>query len=237
MTSARPANHIAPRTAVIAGATGLIGGELVVRLLREPRYAPVVALSRRPLKLADGRLEVFAADYDHLDRRLKSVAAAGRPLDVFCCLGTTIRAAGSEAAFRRVDHDYVLALGRWAMAAHADRMVVVSALGADAGSRVFYNRVKGETERALAALGLPTLVLARPSLLRGKRSEFRFGERLALAVTRPIERFIPARARPIAAADVAQAMLDAALADAPPAVLDSSAMQGAAQRRSASRRP
>lgn len=237
MTSTRSTGRTAPRTAVIAGATGLIGREVVIRALRELRYARVVALARKPLELADGRLEVVAADYDHLDRRLEGIAAARRLIDVFCCLGTTIRTAGSEAAFRRVDHDYVLALGRWAVAAHADRMVVVSALGADAGSRVFYNRVKGETERDLAALGLPTLVLVRPSLLRGKRGEFRFGERLALAVTRPIERFVPPHARPIAAADVAQAMLDAALAEAPPAVLDSSAMRGAAQRRGASSGP
>jgi uncharacterized protein YbjT (DUF2867 family) len=109
-------------------------------------------------------------------------------------------------------------------------MVVISALGADAASRVFYNRVKGEAERDLAALALPSLVIVRPSLLSGERSEFRFGERAALALTAPWRGFIPARVRPIAAADVAQAMIDAALADRPPAVLESAAMQGAAGR-------
>jgi uncharacterized protein YbjT (DUF2867 family) len=217
------------RAAVVAGASGLVGRELVARLLREPGYRRVVALSRRPLSLADAKLEVVDAAYDRLEAVLHGVTAADRPLDVFCCLGTTIRAAGSEAAFRRVDHDYVLALGRWARAAHAHRMVVISALGADAGSRVFYNRVKGETERDLATLGLPSLVIVRPSLLAGERAEFRVGERLALLATRPLRALLPAGVRPIAAADVAQAMMNAALSESPPAVVDSAAMQGAAR--------
>lgn len=217
-----------PRTAVVAGATGLVGRELVIRLLRDRRYARVVALARRPLPWTDLRLEVVDAAYDRLAAVLRGVAGEQRPFDVFCCLGTTIRVAGSEEAFRRVDHDYVLALGRWARAAGAHRMVVISAVGADAESRVFYNRVKGETERDLAALGLGSLVIVRPSLLAGDREEFRPGERLALIATRPLRALLPAAVRPIAAADVAQSMLDAALADAPPAVIDSASMQGAA---------
>ena len=125
----------------------------------------------------------------------------------------------------------MLALGRWARGVRAHRMIVISAAGADAASRVFYNRVKGETERDLAALRLRSLVIVRPSLLSGQRDEFRLGERLALIATRPFRALIPAGVRPIAAADVARAMLDAALADAPPAVIDSAAMQGAGSRR------
>lgn len=216
------------RTAVVAGATGLVGRELIIRLLREPRYARVVALTRRPLSLADSRLAEVDAAYDRLPTLLGGVTGEDASVDVFCCLGTTLRAAGSEAAFRRVDHDYVLALGRWARTAGAHRMVVVSALGADAGSHVFYNRVKGEMERDLAALGLASLVIVRPSLLAGDREGFRLGERLALIATRPLRALLPARIRPVAAADVAQSMLNAALADAPAAVIDSAAMQGAA---------
>ena len=162
---------------------------------------------------------------------LAKVTSADRPIDVFCCLGTTIGRAGSKEAFRRVDHDYVLALGQWARGAGAHRMIVISAAGADAASRVFYSRVKGETERDLAALRLRSLVIVRPSLLSGQRDEFRLGERLALIATRPFRGLIPAGVRPIDAADVAQAMLDAALADAPPAVIDSATMQGAGSRR------
>jgi uncharacterized protein YbjT (DUF2867 family) len=216
------------RVAVVAGATGLIGRELVGRLLREPCYRRIAALARSPLPIADERLDVIEAAFDRLPQVLRKVECADAHIDVFCCLGTTIGAAGTRPAFRRVDHDYVLALGRWALAAGAHRMVVVSALGADPGSRVFYSRVKGETERDLAALGLRSLVMMRPSLLAGERVEFRLGERLALFVTRPLRKLVPARVRPVAAADVAQAMVDAALADAPPPIIESAAMQGAA---------
>lgn len=226
MTAAKPRG--ARRSAVVAGATGLVGSELIDRLLRETRYGRVLALSRRALPARDSRLEVVDAAFDRLAEVLRGVTGEDGPLDVFCCLGTTIRTAGSEAAFRRVDHDYAVALGRWARDERAHRMVVVSALGADAGSRVFYNRVKGETERDLAALGLASLVVVRPSLLSGDREEFRLGERLALIATRPLRALLPVGVRPIAAADVAQSMLNAALADAPAAVIDSAAMQGAA---------
>jgi len=217
-------------TAVVAGPTGLVGSRLLAMLLREARYRRVVALSRRPLG-PEPKLEVVDADYDRLDRVLGGVTAADQPIDVFCCLGTTIGRAGSREAFRRVDHDYVLALGQWASGARAHRMITISAVGADPASRVFYNRVKGEAERDLAGLRLRSLVVVRPSLLAGQRDEFRLGERLALVATRPFRALIPAGMRPIAAADVARAMLDAALADAPPAVIDSAAMQGASSRR------
>lgn len=220
----------AQRTAVVAGPTGLVGRALVSRLLDGPHYRRVVALSRRPLEVHDGRLEVVDARYDALDAALAGIGAADRPLDVFCCLGTTLRAAGSQAAFRQVDHDYVVALGRWARKARARRVVVITALGADAESRVFYNRVKGETERDLLALGLSGLVFVRPSLLAGNRHELRVGERLALLATAPLRAWLPARVRPIAAVDVAHAMVDAALMARPPAILESAAMQGAADR-------
>jgi uncharacterized protein YbjT (DUF2867 family) len=220
----------ASRTAVLAGPTGLVGSHLLDILLREARYRRVVALSRRSLG-PEPRLEVVDADYDRLDRVLGKVTSADQPIDVFCCLGTTIGRAGSKEAFRRVDHDYVLALGQWASGVRAHRIIVISAAGADAASRVFYNRVKGETERDLAALRLRSLVIVRPSLLSGQRDEFRLGERLALIATRPFRGLIPAGVRPIAAADVARAMFDAALAAAPPAVIDSANMQGASSRR------
>lgn len=221
----------AQRVAVVAGATGLVGSELLQRLLVEPGYRLLIALARRPLVLTNPRLVLVDANFDQLDQVLSRATAEAAPIDVFCCLGTTIRVAGSEAAFRRVDHDFVLALGRWAAHVGARRMLIISALGADAASRVFYNRVKGETERDLAAVGLRSLVILRPSLLTGERREFRFGERAALALTAPLRLFIPARMQPIAAADVAQAMINAAFADRPPAVIESAAMQDAATRR------
>jgi uncharacterized protein YbjT (DUF2867 family) len=217
--------------AVVAGATGLVGSALLERLLACDAYTRVVALARRPLTArANRRLTTVGAEFNALDETLKPALADLPEFDVYCCLGTTIKQAGSESAFRRVDYDFVLAFGQWASKNGARRLVVVSALGADPASRVFYNRVKGEMERDLRKLGLRSLTILRPSLLDGERPEFRPGEWLALAATRPLRRLIPASMRPISAADVAQSMIDAALADSAPAVIESAAMQGAAQR-------
>jgi len=223
------------RAAVVAGASGLVGAALIERLLAGTDYVNVIALTRRPLAAADRRLITVDAGYDTLERTLRPALARVTPqpeFDVYCCLGTTLRTAGSEAAFRRVDHGFVLALGHWASAHRARRFLVVSALGADPASRVFYNRVKGEVERDLRALGLRSLTVVRPSLLDGGRREFRAGEWLALVATRPLRGLIPAGVRPIDAADVAQAMIDAANTDPAPALIESSAMQGAARRSS-----
>lgn len=161
-------------TALIAGATGLVGGCLLRQLLEMPEYDRVVALGRRPVGLAHPKLVQVTADFVALDR----VAADLRCDDVFCCLGTTIRQAGSRDAFRAVDHGAVLALAWAARRNGARRFFLVSSLGADARSRFFYNRVKGETEEALTVLGFPTLAIFRPSLLLGPRSKPRLGERI-----------------------------------------------------------
>lgn len=222
-------NRTADRTAVVAGASGLVGRELLVRLTRTSAYGRVIALTRRPLELEHPRLVAAPARFDALDDVLAPLLARST-VDAYCCLGTTIRAAGSQQAFRRVDHDLVLAFARWAVSVPASRLVVVSALGADAKSRAFYNRVKGETEDDLRAVAGSSLVLLRPSLLDGPRAERRWGESLALAMTRPVRSWLPASFRPVAVEDVAQSMIDAALADKPVAVLESSALQGAARR-------
>ena len=149
----------------------------------------------------------------------------------FCCLGTTIKVAGSQAAFRAVDFDAVLHFARAAQRAGVRRFGVVSALGASASSASFYNRVKGEMEAELATLGFSSLVIARPSLLAGDRAPLgqpqRLGERLALAVAAPLATFIPLAWRPIEAATVARALLRAVAAGAPGVlVLESAALQG-----------
>jgi uncharacterized protein YbjT (DUF2867 family) len=219
-----------PRTrhAVLAGATGLVGRALLARLLQDTATGRVYALARRPLP-PHAKLTACPADFNDLDRALATVPGEAAP-DVYCALGTTLKAAGSQAAFRRVDHDHVLALGQWAVRAGARRLLVVSAVGADAHAASFYSRVKGDTEAALRALPLRSLVIARPSLLAGKRDEWRTGERLALAFTRPLRPLIPAALRPIGADDVAAALWQAAQQAEPPAVLTSAAMQGAARR-------
>lgn len=189
------------RGALLAGATGLVGHALLARLVDDPDYTRVVALARRPLDLRHPRLVVTVVPFDRLDAvALPSID------DVFCCLGTTIKAAGSQAAFRKVDHDYPLKIAELGLAAGASQLLLVSAMGADPNSRVFYSRVKGELEDAAAKLGFRTVIALRPSLLAGERAEFRAGERTALALLAPLRFLVPAAYRPVDATAVAAAM-------------------------------
>lgn len=198
------------RTAMIAGASGLVGGFLLQQLLAAPEYDRVVAVGRRPLDVSHPKLAQVTVEFAGLDK----VAADLRCDDAFCCLGTTIKQAGSQAAFRAVDHVAVLAFAWAARRGGAQRFFVVTALGADAQSRVFYNRVKGETEDALKVLGFPTLGIFRPSLLLGSRPEKRLGERIAAAILWLVEPVLIGRwrkYRAIAAEVVARAMLRCSL--------------------------
>ena len=173
------------RIAVLAGVTGLVGRALLRMLLQEPLYRRVHALLRRVVPdLAPGdKLEVHRVDFANLPA---SFPAAD---DVYIALGTTIKAAGSQAAFRLVDFDFVVDTARAARMAGARRLAVVSALGADAGSRVFYNRVKGEMQEAVAMLGYESVAIAQPSLLLGDRTALgqpaRAGERWAQRLLGP----------------------------------------------------
>jgi uncharacterized protein YbjT (DUF2867 family) len=206
----------------VVGATGLIGAFLLERLLRDARYARVRAWARRPLALESPKLETEVVDFDHLqDRR---VAAD----DVFCCLGTTIRQAGSQEAFRRVDYDYPVALAHAAARDGAQRLLVVSALGADARSRVFYSRVKGEMEAAVRAAFPGKMLIFRPSLLSGPRVEARTGERIGLAVGALLGPLL-GKYRPIHGDLVAAAMLKAALDDLPSQALESGRIRALGQ--------
>ncbi len=166
------------RTALIAGASGLIGGRLLRQLLAAPEYGRVVAVGRRPLDESHPKLTQVVADFSELERAADEL----RGDDAFCCLGTTIKMAGSREAFRAVDHGAVLAFAWAAQRGGAQRFFTVSSLGADAASQVSYNRVKGETEEALRVLTFGTLGIFRPSLLCGPRREFRLGERIAQGV-------------------------------------------------------
>jgi len=198
------------RTALLLGATGLVGGHCLDRLLTDDRYGRVTTLTRRPLprvKNAEAHLDARVVDFDLLAEQW-DVAAT----DVYCCLGTTMKAAGSREAFRRVDHDYVVEAARLAHAAGARRLAIVSAIGADPGSRVFYTRVKGEAERDVAALGYDCVEIFQPSLLLGARPQPRPGERVAIAGSSAVAGLMIGRLRryrPIEAGDVAAAMLAA----------------------------
>ncbi len=189
------------RIALLAGATGLVGRHLLSLLLDDRDVAEVVALTRRPLATPHPKLQQGIVDFDQL------ASFVLPPVDDFyCCLGTTIAQAGSQQAFRQVDLVYPLTIARMALSAGATRCLYVSAMGADARSRVFYSRIKGEAEEELARLPFQTVFAFRPSLLAGERTQWRAGERAALAVAQPLSFLIPAKYRPVAAADVARAM-------------------------------
>lgn len=193
-------------TALIAGATGLVGGFLLGELLAAEEYDRVVSVGRRPSGRTHPKLTEVVADFAALDR----LAEPLRGDDAFCCLGTTIRRAGSKEAFRAVDHTAVLAYAWAAQRGGARRFFTVSAMGADPASRLFYNRVKGETEEALGVLRFATLALFRPGLLLGPRQEARLGESLAKAVLWAAEPLLVGRLeryRAIEAAVVAKAMV------------------------------
>lgn len=201
----------APRVALLAGASGLVGGHCLRLLLAEPAYGRVIALGRRALPLQHPKLEQKLVDFAHI------ADLVPRADDVFCCLGTTIKRAGSQAVFRRVDHDYVVALAQAAKGAGARRCLLVSAVGANPRSRIFYSRVKGEVERDVGAVPFAAVHIFRPSLLVGERHEPRPLERLSALLFGALAPLLvgPLRSyRPIAAQTVAQAMLRAALGTA-----------------------
>jgi uncharacterized protein YbjT (DUF2867 family) len=198
------------RRALVAGASGLVGSHCLRQLLACPVYGEVTALVRRPLPLTHPRLVQAIIDFDALPAAFPAADCE----DVFCCLGTTIRKAGSQAAFRRVDFDYPVALAHVVREHNAQRFLLVSALGASASSRVFYNRVKGEVEQAVQAVEIAHTWCFRPSLLLGERTEHRPAERASILFARlvaPLLRGPLARYRAIDAAVVAAAMVSVAV--------------------------
>lgn len=200
MSPTDPASR--PRRALLLGATGLVGRELLAGLEADPDVGEILAPVRRPLAAAGPKTRAIEVDF----ARAESWPGIFAVDQVFCALGTTIGKAGSQAAFRAVDLELPLELARRAREAGARACLLVSSAGASARSRVFYSRVKGELEDGLRAQGWPCLVLARPSLLLGEREESRpgeeFGKRFAWLV--------PSRWKPVRAGQVAAALLDAA---------------------------
>ncbi|MDI1237574.1 MAG: NAD(P)H-binding protein [Polaromonas sp.] len=200
------------RVALVAGATGLVGREILARLLADKSYSAVHCVVRRTSGTEHPKLVT------HVITDFATFQAP--PVDdVFIALGTTIKVAGSQQAFRAVDFDAVVALARSARAAGATRLGIVSAMGADTASPVFYNRVKGDMEDAVSQLGYDSVVFARPSVLAGDRAALaqatRPGEQLALVAMRLFKPLIPRNYRVVAAADVAAALVNAVQAGQP----------------------
>ena len=191
---------------LLVGATGLVGRHVLEVALADARVDQVIVLARRPLS-PHPKMRALEVYFDHLP----DTADWWHADAVICTLGTTMRAAGSQAAFRRVDHDYPLAVARLAHRHGTPAYVLNSALGADAGSRIFYNRVKGEVEQALAGVGFDSLTYVRPGLIGGSRDEFRFGERLFVFALSAVAPVLPAKWRVNPAPRIARALLDAAI--------------------------
>lgn len=196
---------------LILGGSGQVGSNLIEAALASPFVDQVIAPTRRALVEHDRLLNPLV-DFANLPDQESWWQADA----VVCALGTTMRQAGTKAAFRQVDHDFVLASATAAHDAGTPTFVLNSSVGANTGSRSFYLNVKGETEQSLGTVGFGSLTFVRPSLLdSGKRKDFRPGEAAGLWFARRFGAVIPARYRPVTTAEVAECMLDAALASLP----------------------
>jgi len=189
-------------TALVAGASGLTGSCLLEQLLESDRYDRVKALVRRPLEREHPKLEQVVFDYDNPDPEIIEAD------HVYCCLGTTMKKAGSKEAFRKVDYDYPLQLARMAYRNGAQKFALVSAVGANSRSTFFYNRVKGQLEADLREIPFQSVYIMRPSMLLGSRKEKRTGEELGKAVMKPLRFLFPSNMKPVHASQVAACMAD-----------------------------
>lgn len=197
-----------PKIVLLAGATGMVGKLALDALLEAPDIGRVFAITRRPLGREHPRLANRIVQFDNIETQLKGLACHV----AVCCLGTTIRQAGSQEEFRRVDTGYALAFARTAKAAQAQRLIVVSSAGASAGSKNFYLRTKGEMEDALAAVGFVSLDILQPSLLLGLRSQMRpleLAGMLVMPLVNPFLRGEREQFRAISAKTVAAAIVGA----------------------------
>lgn len=213
-------------TAILAGATGLVGGECLRLLLDDPRYDRVVVVTRRDIgrTAQHDKVRQLIVEFEQLGEK----RARLRGDHVFCALGTTIRKAGSQERFRQVDYEYPLRLAQITLRNGARHFALVSALGASRSSPFFYSRVKGETEQGLRDMGWPSVSIVRPSVIAGDRAESRPLERLS----EHLLRFAPATWRPVPARDIAAAMIAAARREAPGVtIIESREISGFGQQR------
>lgn len=202
------------KTALIVGASGLVGQQLLARLLAHQKYSRVIALVRVPLDIEKlnlnaeqaAKLEQHQVDFNQLS--LNEMVAD----DIFCTLGTTIKKAGSKRAFYQVDYTYPLEIAKQCKVNGASVFAVVTAMGSSSTSKIFYNKVKGDIEQALIALNFEHLGIFRPSMLAGERNEFRLGEYIGSIIMKAFTFILPNDYRVINASSVAQSMINYAIA-------------------------
>lgn len=189
------------KTALILGGGGLIGRSLTTSLLADSRYAGVILLVRKPIDMIHEKLEQVLHNFDDPD------ISTLKGDEIFCCLGTTIKAAGSKQAFYKVDHNYILNTAYKAHQKGIKKFALVSSMGANSRSGVFYNKTKGQTEVSLTNIGFSSLFILRPSLLLGRRSELRLSETIAKHLMVNLSLLIPKKYKAIKGSQVAKAMV------------------------------
>jgi len=194
------------KTALLLGATGLVGSHCLTLLLANPAYQTVHVLTRRPLAVEHEKLQPIVTEFEAV---LSGEVALPAAQDIFCCLGTTQKKSG-KAGLKTVDHDYVIGAAERTLAAGAEQFLVISALGASPKSLSFYNRVKGEMEAALSHLAFQAIHILQPSLLLGKRDETRFAEEIGQKIMPLLNTLLPTKARAIAGQRVAEHMVEIA---------------------------
>ncbi|MCP3890523.1 MAG: NAD(P)H-binding protein [Desulfobulbaceae bacterium] len=200
---------MATSKALIIGGTGLIGGYCLQTLLNDPTYSEVTALVRKPILKTHRKLKTIATNFSNLEHELSNIQAQ----DIYCCLGTTIKKAGSQEAFKQVDYSLVVTVAEIMNKMGSEQFIVISSMGADKNSKVFYSRVKGEMEEALKEINYPCLRIIRPSLLLGSREEFRLGEKIGAWLTpilKPLMLGSLKKYRPVQAESVAEFMVKVA---------------------------
>ncbi|MCT4477826.1 NAD(P)H-binding protein [Peribacillus sp. NPDC101481] len=163
------------KTALILGATGVVGTQLVKQLSNSKIYSEIHLLTRREMKFTEPKCTGHVVDFDNLSQ----YAYLFNVTDVFICLGTTIKKAKSKEAFRKVDYDYIIEAAKMAKTSNVEKLLVITAMGANSKSKFFYSRVKGDLEGTLQRLEMNTVHIFRPSLLLGEREEFRAGEKIS----------------------------------------------------------
>ncbi len=188
------------KRALVVGGTGLVGRELITLLLADERYT-VIALVRKPLAVIHKRLIQVTFNFDTPD---STVIAAD---EIFCCLGTTIKEAGSKPAFYKVDFEYPLSIAQTGFSNGAKKFALVSSMGANKNSGIFYNQTKGAIEEAVTRIGYESIFIFRPSILLGQRTTFRLGEMIGKMLMRSFDFLIPKKYKAIHASQVAKAMI------------------------------
>ncbi|WML60516.1 oxidoreductase [Neobacillus sp. PS2-9] len=200
------------KTALILGASGLVGKELTKILIQKNTYEKIFLLVRRPIEIIDPVCEPHLVDFNELHNHKELFHVS----DVFCCLGTTIKKAKTKEAFRKVDFDYPVEAAKLAYEGGAENFLIITAMGANPKSLFFYNQVKGDVEETLKNMNLPSLHIFRPSLLLGDRGEFRLGEKIAekasalinVVMVGPLRSYKAIKAKNVAAAMAEVALLN-----------------------------